>query len=110
MVNTQNHLVFSDQPGEGPVMKQEWQQHLTKMNQTIVPAIPKDHGIATMKSGVILVYSKSSYIGMKVRLTPQDLNTSGVIRLDPSTVVSGTCFGIKSTNNADKGQIFWEIM
>ena len=70
---------------------------------------PFASGLATLVNGMVTVNTPLAKVGMKVLLSPQDLNSLGYARLDPSTIVAGVSFGINSTGATDTGIILWVI-
>ena len=106
-----NQLVFVEEPGTGSVVtRKEWQQHLTKMNALGLWRLPKDQGLATLNgNGWVTVFSKMASANMMLQATPQDMNTLGTIRLNPTATVPGVSFQLNSTGATDQGVIFWQI-
>ncbi len=67
-------------------------------------------GLVTMANGVATVFTPFAVEGMQVLTTPQDLDSIGEARLDPSTIVPGVSFGLQSIGAFDSGVILWAIL
>lgn len=66
-------------------------------------------GLVTLSRGIGTVFTPLAANGMKVLLTPQDLDCLGTVRLDPNSIVPGVSFQVNSTGVTDDGVVFWEL-
>lgn len=67
-------------------------------------------GFVTLVNGSATILTPYAQPGVKMQFSPQDLDTVGEIRPDPSSIVPGVSIDIYSTGAFDFGVILWTVV